>query len=366
MVAAIGEFYDSMGCAAGRGTYRGGDESAAKIQAVRRRIATLIGAQTEEVVFTFNGTDSLNMAILGAVRGQERVVTTELEHNSVLRPLHHLQKNRQIQLSTVRCDSLGRVDLADWEAEISQGADFAVVSHASNVTGTIQPIAEIAKMCRHNGCRLLVDAAQTVGHVDTDVAKIGCDFLAAAGHKGLLGPLGTGILYVKEAAQRDLESFRFGGTGSNSDQPVQPDSGSSKYESGNMNVAGINGLGCGVEFIQATGIEAIRQSIAKLTRRLVEGFSEIADIRVYGHDEGVPSVGVVSVTLGEWDSRELASLLDAQWEIQTRAGFHCAPLIHKSLGSRQNGGTLRFSPGYFNTMDEMEQVIEAMRTIAAA
>jgi selenocysteine lyase/cysteine desulfurase len=243
---------------------------------------------------------------------------------------------------------------------------LVAISHASNVTGAIQPVEEVARLAHAAGALVLCDAAQTVGHHAVDMQRLGIDFLAASGHKGLLGPLGTGVLAIRPGVARALASVRQGGTGTRSEVARQPDELPAKFESGNLNVPGIIGLGAGVEFIASRGVEAIEAEGRRLTARLLAGLRELDGLRVLGPGEAQNRVPLVSVVLAGYDPQEIALSLDAAFRIQVRPGLHCAPLMHEALGTQTSGGTVRFSLGVFTSEAEVDLAIAAMSEIAAS
>jgi selenocysteine lyase/cysteine desulfurase len=266
----------------------------------------------------------------------------------------------------VACDGQGFVDPDDIRRALRPETRLIALIHASNVTGAIQPVAEVGRIAREHGLLYLVDAAQSLGHVELDVRQIGAHLLAAAGHKGLLGPLGVGLLYIAPGVEARLEPLRQGGTGTRSDEDRQPPSLPDRYEAGNHNVPGIVGLGAGLTFLAERGVARIRQHQMQLTARLLEGLRVIAGVTLFGPADLARRLGVVSMTVRGYDSQELAVLLDAAYHIQTRAGLHCAPRMHQALGTAAAGGTVRFSPGAFNTLEEMDAAIQAVGEILAA
>ena len=361
---AIDDYYRRLGAPAGRGAYAEANETERVVASCRKKIAQLIGAtDPSRIVFTHNGTDSLNLALHGLLRPGDHVVTTVCEHNSVLRPLRFLADHRDVTTTYVDCNAAGLIDPREIETALQPRTRMIVLIHASNVTGAIQPVEAIGRVAASRGVLYLVDAAQSLGHELIDVSRIGCHLLAAPGHKGLLGPLGTGVLYLAPGAEEQLLPVRQGGTGTRSDEDIQPTSLPDRYESGNLNVPGIVGLEAGVTEIFSRGVHAIQQHSRELTGRLLEGLREIPGITVYGPPTAEQRAGIVSLNLAGYDPQELASLLDSQWSIQTRAGLHCAPRMHAALGTAPSG-TLRLSTGTFNTADQIDRVLEALREIA--
>jgi cysteine desulfurase family protein len=364
--AAVDRFLREVGAPTGRGVYREAEDAARLVADARRRVAALLGAEEpRRVVFTLNGTDSLNLAIHGVLRPGDHVVTSVVEHNSVLRPLRRLEERHQVSVTRVPCDQEGIVDAEAIRRAIRPETRLIALVHASNVTGALQPVEEVGRIAREAEVLYLVDAAQTAGHMPLDVRRIGCHFLAAPAHKGLLGPLGAGILYVAPGAESQLESTRQGGTGTESEEDRQPDSLPDKYEAGNLNVPAIAGLGAGVAWIQERGLEEVRRHASELVGRLIDGFQRIEGVTVLGPREAEGRAGVVSIALEGCPPQEAAVLLDTAHRIQTRPGLHCAPLMHRALGTIDRGGDLRFSVGPFNTIPEIDQAVEAVAEISA-
>ncbi len=362
----VDRYQRQLGAPAGRSAYREANEVERLVNDARRRTARWINAESpDRIVFTSNGTDSLNMALHGAIRPGDHVITSVAEHNSVLRPLQHLQEKCDVRVTRVGVDDQGIVDPEAVQAAICDQTRMIVLVHASNVTGALQPVAEIGRIARNHEVLFLVDAAQSVGHVPLDVGALGADLLAAPGHKGLLGPLGTGILYIAPEVEQWLSPMRQGGTGTDSSHPSQPSSMPDRYESGNHNVPGILGLGAGLSFLQERTIDAIRGHDQQLTAMLLEGLSAIDGVTVYGPSDVERRVGVVSITAEGFEPQELAMMLDAACGIQVRAGLHCAPLMHDALGTLEHGGTVRFSLGVFNTADQIELTIQALEEVLA-
>jgi len=363
VVEAVTRYLTDEGVSLGRASTRSGEETARRVSQLRTKLGQFFGAGPgDEVVFTFSGTDSLNMALHGFLKPGDHVVTTDIEHNSVLRPLEWLRQ-RGIAVTHVPCDSAGRVATDDIRQAIRPETRLLAVSHASNVTGTIQPIADFAELARKHGSRILVDACQTAGHIPISIRDAGIDFLACSGHKGLRGPLGTGVLVIARDAVPDLESFRQGGTGSHSDSPLQPAAGPDKYEAGNHNTPGLLGLAAALEWIEQEELGALHEREAAQTARLQEGLRYLPNVRVPGPepDERVP---VVSFVIEGIDSRDVASILDAEFGIEVRAGLHCAPRIHTALGTLPYGGTVRLSPGLATTEGQIDAALDAVAEIA--
>ena len=355
-----------LGAAAGRGGSREAAEVGRLMEEARGRIAELIGAEhPRQIAFTFNGTDSLNLAIHGTLRPGDHVVTTVLEHNSILRPLRNLQEAGTILVSYVPCNAEGIVDPQAVEDALTPQTRMIAMLHASNVTGAIQPAAEVGEIAKRRGVLYLLDAAQSVGHLPLNVAELQADFLAAPTHKGLLGPLGGGFLYVAPGREEQLAAIRQGGTGTRSEDDRQPLSLPDKYESGNHNTLAILGAGAGAAFVQQRGMELLREE-QRLTRVLWEGLRRIPQVSLYGPEDPQKRLGVVSFNMEGVDPRELAAALDAACSVQIRAGVQCAPRMHQALGTTELGGTARMSLGAFNTEEQLHAAIEAVEEIAEA
>jgi cysteine desulfurase family protein len=363
---AAEHYLRDIGAPNGRSGYREALAANRIVEQARRGVAELIGAaDPREVVFGYSGTDVLNLAIQGLVRPGDHVVTTVCDHNSVLRPLRALAETANVEVTYVPCDGEGLVSPGDVRAALRPDTRLVAVIHASNVTGAIQPAAEIARMVRESNAFLLLDAAQSLGHVPIDVARLDVDLLAAPGHKGLLAPLGTGILYIRPGVERELRPLRYGGTGTQSDEDRQPDLLPEKYEPGNHNLVGLAGLVASTEFLRDQSIEEIENHHRRLAVRLLEGLDEIDGVIIHGPRLAGDRTSVVSITVEGYDPQELAAVLEASHGIQCRAGLHCAPRMHAALGTTAGGGTLRLSAGFATTIDEIDTVVVAIGEIAA-
>lgn len=364
--AEMDRYAREVGAAAGRGAYAEAMEGERLVRRCRADIATLLGeSELERIVFTQNGTDSLNIAIHGLLRPGDHVVTTVCEHNSVLRPLRFHQQKRDVRITYVRCDGEGFVNPDDIATAILPGTRLIAMLHASNVTGAIQPAEEVGRIAAEREIPFLLDAAQSLGHFPVSAKVLHQPLIAAPGHKGLLGPLGTGILYVPSGMENRLASLRQGGTGTRSDEDLQPTSLPDKYEAGNLNVPGIVGLGEGVRAVAATDLAMSLETERTLCGRLLSGLSEIPGLTLYGPKSLNCRLGVVSFNLSGFEPQELAALLDSSYHIQVRAGIHCAPRMHAALGTSPRG-TVRISISPHSTTEkEIDVAIEALREIAA-
>ena len=361
---AVERYQRELGAPAGRSAYVEAFEVERAVRDARVRIAQLLDVtEPQRIVFTANGTDALNLAIHGMVRAGDHVVTTVCEHNSVLRPLRHLEERAGVSVSRVGCDSEGIVDPAAVGRALRPETTLVAVVFASNVTGALQPVEEISKRLKGHNAFLLVDAAQVLGHIPISIPEIEADLVAAPGHKGLLGPLGTGLLYVGPRVEERLESLRQGGTGTHSDEDRQPSTLPDKYESGNHNVPGILGLAAGVGYLLEQGVDGLHREIQRLTSQLLDGLSNLPGLSIVGPTRIDRRVGVVSVQSKDYDPQELAASLDAANGIKVRAGIHCAPRMHAELNTLTSGGTVRFSLGPFTTDQEIEITIGTVRDI---
>jgi cysteine desulfurase/selenocysteine lyase len=363
----VDDYQRRLGVSVGRGAYAEANDVREAVEKTRAAVARLIGAESpNRIIFTLNGTDSLNLAIHGILKPGDHVVTTDLEHNSVLRPLRSLEKRHGVEVTRVACNEFGVVGPEDIRAAIRPNTKLIVVIHASNVTGALQPVAEIGCIARELGILFLVDAAQTLGHIPVSVLEMGADLLAAPGHKGLLGPLGTGILYIRPGVEHRVDSVRQGGTGSASSSEDQPETLPEKYESGSHNAPGIIGLGAGIEYVFQRGLVDIRQHAIQLTDQLMAGLSNIPGVTVYGPQSSEDRIGVVSVTFADQAAPSVAKRLEEEFRIQVRGGFQCSARMHRSLGTIERQGTVRFSVGPFNTPEDIEAAIEAAKKIAGS
>ena len=366
VIEAIASFYRDVGVAAGRGAAGRSAQSDRIIEQCRHEIATLINARKGNIVFCSNGTDGLNLAIGGVVRDGDHVVVTDIEHNSILRPVHEYSRLGTIEFDVVQSNK-GVLSPSSFAASVQSNTRLICVSQVSNVTGVQQDITAIIKACRESNpdSLVLIDAAQAVGHTVVDVDSLCCDMLVASGHKGLLGPLGTGFLYLSNRAAEEVRATKFGGTGSDSMSLLQPESLPQRLEAGNPNVGGIAGLLNGTQFINDRGIENIADHERKLANRLIHALLNSQGIEVYGNvtDDSIRT-GLVSFNLVGQDPQTVAMILDNEFGIQVRAGLHCSPLMHQSLGTSTMGGTLRASFGIYNNSDDVDQLVSAITQLS--
>ena len=359
---ALDEYFSDAGGNPGRSGHRMSIEAARLVENAREGLAQLFNApDPSRIVFTGNATHALNLALYGIVHRGDRVVTTSIEHNSVMRPLRHLE-SMGVELTIVRCRPDGTLDINRLNDVLHSGTRLLVTTHGSNVTGALVPIRPVASLARSRGILYLVDAAQTAGSVPIDVLKTDVDLIAFSGHKGLLGPTGTGGLYIREGVP--LEPLMRGGTGSESAYETQPGFFPDMHESGTLNVAGIAGLGAGIRFLQDICVETVRAHEQKLVSQFTAGAREISGLTIYGPRDAALQCGVVSFNIDGALPSEVGLILDEQFEIMARTGLHCSPSAHQTLGTFP-AGTVRFSFGWSNTPAEVEAALEALRKISA-
>ena len=350
-----------FGANAGRGGHKLAVAASEMIYDTAALVAELFNIENpENIAFTHNATMALNMAIKGVLTERDNVITTSMEHNAVARPIWSAAKNNH---TMVWADEKGYVNTADIAEHIVPNTKLIVCNHVSNVCGSVQNIAEIGRLARAHGILFLVDSAQSGGVLPIDVEAQCIDLLAFAGHKALMGPQGTGGLYVRDGLK--LETIFEGGSGNESQNLFQPEQMPDRLVAGTMNMPAIAALGEGVRFVLKTGINNIYVHEMMLTKRLIEGLSNIYGIKIYGSTDTENRVGVVSINIDGIDSIEACGILDLEYDIATRCGLHCAPLAHKTIGTA-NSGTLRLSVGYYNTYSDIDKTLQAISRIAAS
>lgn len=362
VIDAVTQAMCSLGNA-GRGATSGALDAARTIHGCRTKLARFLGCpRADHVCFTPNSTAALNTVINGVVRPGDRVVTTVLEHNSVLRPLNRLAVEQGVTVEYAGCDANGVLDYDELEQLVTPGTRAVVVTHASNVTGNSVDVARVAAVAHAAGALVIVDASQSAGTAKIDMDTMGLDVVCFTGHKGLMGPQGTGGLAVAEGI--DVAPWAMGGTGVRSFDALQPLEWPTRLEAGTLNGHGIAGLSAGLDFIEAQGgVEAIASSERALADRFLAGVREIPEIKLYGAFDQPTRYAIVSLNVGDIDSAEISDALMQGWGIATRPGAHCAPLMHRALGTERQG-VVRFSFGYFNTDEEVDTAIDALRDLA--
>jgi len=361
---AIVRFMPRVGAHPGRSGHRLSIEAERVRYGARERVARLFNHRDPmRVVFTANVTMALNLVLFGLVRSFDRIVVTGMEHNAVMRPLRFLeQRGVRVDLVEAACD--GTVDPRDVERALDEPADLVCTLHASNVVGTLVPIGEIARICRSKAVPYLVDAAQTAGCVPVDLTRDPVDILAFTGHKGMLGPTGTGgLVFSPEFDEKRISPLGFGGTGSRSEQEYQPEFLPDRFESGTPNITGIAGLSAGLDYILDRGLADIRAHESALTRRLIEGLNAIGGITVYGTTDPARCTAAVSFRVSGVDNTAVSQRLSDEFDIMCRSGLHCAPRAHKTIGTFPHG-TVRLSIGPFNTQADIDTALSALSVIA--
>jgi len=356
------DLYAAKGVSPGRGGYDCAQEADELVSGVRKRLCQFFGGDDpERVIFASNATDALNLVIQGSVKPGGHVVSSQLEHNSVLRPLQHLRESGLIEYDLIPFDGQGFIDPDDVARAIRPQTQLVVLTHASNVLGTIQPIEAIGAVCREKGVPLILDTAQSAGVIPIDISAWGVSALAFTGHKSLLGPTGIGGLVLRRSLE--VQSTRFGGTGIDSQELIHTQTYPHRLEAGTLNILGIIGLMAGLDYLSAQGMEAILLRERALTRRLWEGLAELKRVKLYGAAHWERRLGVVLANIAGMIPADVGAILDGDFGIATRVGLHCAPLVHRTLGTGRAGG-VRFSVGPFNTEKEIDQAVEAMARIS--
>jgi len=366
---AMVDFASSCGASAGRGAYAEAKACEQILWTCRKRVAELINAESpERIVFTLNCSEALVIVIRGLLNtapAGAHAIATAMEHNSVLRPYNALARQTGLVPQFIACEAAtGLVDPDDVARAIGPATRLISCVHVSNVTGTMQPIAAVAAAARKAGVPCLIDAAQSAGHVPIDVQALGADFVAFPGHKGLLGPLGTGVLYIRPGLEHKLPTMKEGGTGTISEQPVQPATMPDKYEIGSHNAIGLAGLAAGVDWVLRRGVDSLRFHDEKLCRLFLQLTDGAEHFRVYGPRDVASRSGVFSVNVDGFESpKALADVLEANFGLLTRPGVHCAPLAHQTIGTYP-AGTCRLSFGAFTTEDHVRRAAEALAEVA--
>ena len=361
VLGAILDYMQNIGASPGRSAHHPALKAGRVIFTVREKLAALFNVpDPSRIIFTSNATEALNLGILGLLSNGDRVATTGMEHNSVMRPLNFLARERGIHVSVAPCDKNGGLDVDAFERTIKTGVKLAVVNHGSNVCGAIAPLQRMGAIARAHGATFMVDAAQTAGYVDIDVQSMNIDVLVFSGHKGLYGPAGTGGLYIGDGL--NLRPLKYGGTGSDSASEEQPDFCPDKYESGTLNGSGIAGLGAGIDFISQKGLEAVRMHGAELTGYFLDELSSMDDVAVIGPNDPENMLPTISIVCKKIDQGIVARRLNDEFGICIRMGLHCAPNAHRTLGTFPQG-TIRFSFGIFNTLHDIDAIMYALKTV---
>lgn len=360
VIDAVVAAMTSMGNA-GRGANEASLSASRVIYDTREKLCRLFGGDNpKQVVFTNNSTESLNIAIKGILDPGDHVITTMLEHNSVLRPLYEMEK-QGVRLTVVKSNGEGKIDISELEAAIAEDTKMIVCTHGSNLTGNCVDVEAIGAIAEKRGVIFVVDASQTAGVFPIDVKRMHIDVLCFTGHKGLLGPQGTGGLYVREGVS--IRPLKSGGSGVQTYSKSHPSQMPTALEAGTLNGHGIAGLHAAIQYLEETGIDKIRETEQRLMWKFYEGVKEIPEVKVYGDFSSKERCAIVTLNIGDYDSGEVSDALLTDYGISTRPGGHCAPLMHEALGTVEQG-SVRFSFSHYNTEEEVETAIRAVKELA--
>jgi cysteine desulfurase/selenocysteine lyase len=360
----MNEFYQRCGVNPGRSGYDAALEAEAMVLGTRRLLTQMVnGCDPNYLTFSYNATDSLNMIIQGICSEGDHVITTNLEHNSVLRPLYHLKHDGLIDVTYIPFDGDGYIDPGDVKKAIRRNTKMAVVNHASNVIGTVQPVAEVGRICREAGVRFAVDASQTAGTVPIDVEAMCIDLVAFTGHKGLMGPTGIGGSYTGNDVP--IRCTKYGGTGVRSAHPFHLEEFPYRLECGTLNLMGVAGLRAGVEWILKEGMEIIHKREMDLWTTLRDGLADTENVTLHCAAAAEDHISVLSFNVDGVEAGDVGTMLDVDHNIACRTGLHCAPLVHRQMGTEGIHGMVRLSIGPFNTKEDISAAISAVREVAA-
>jgi cysteine desulfurase/selenocysteine lyase len=356
-------FYRNFGVNPGRSGYDLCLEAGSVVEETRKMLMRFFnGKDPDRLCFAYNSTDALNLIIFGMLRKGDHAVSTTIEHNSVLRPLYHLWKFEGVEVEHVPFDSCGFVDPDDFPKRLKPNTRLVIVNHASNVIGTVQPIKEIGRYCREKGIPLAVDTSQSAGKIPIDIEEMNIDIVAFTGHKSLLGPTGIGGLYVREGIE--IRHTRAGGTGVRSAQRTHLDEYPYRLEYGTPNTVGIAGLQAGLKWIERRGLPSIQEHEMRLATKLRDGLKNVDGVTLYVQDDLTDHISILLFNVDGLEAADTATMLDVDHGIACRSGLHCAPLVHEHLGTDKIHGGVRFGIGPFNTDEDIETAIEAVREIA--
>lgn len=360
---SIYNYLTNIGGNPGRANHSNALESNRYLFAARETIAGFFNFnKIDNVIFTNNVTSSLNILINGILKSGDHVITSSMEHNSVIRPLYNLKETRNIELDIIQANANGIIDVSLIEKSIKSNTKLIIITHASNVTGSIQPIEEIGSICKKHNIFFILDSAQSAGVLNVDFEKFNLNALAFTGHKSLLGPQGIGGFIIDDKLNKICSPYILGGTGSLSHSLTQPDFLPDKFESGTLNIPGIIGLYESIKFIEKEGLSTIYDYNSTLRSHLINEILNMNNYYIHGELSSVYGTSCISITHSKLDVSELSFILDSDFGISNRSGLHCAPLAHKTIGTFPNG-TVRLSLGYFNTMEEIKYTIDSLNKI---
>lgn len=363
VIEAVNDYFYNIGVNSGRGGYENAIKGDMLIYNTRENICSLFNFnKPSNVIFTQNVTTSLNILLKSVIKDNWGVLTTSMEHTSVLRPLTALEKSKNIKLNIIYCEKDGKLNIEKLKSSINSETKLLVMSISSNVTGTIQDIEEIGRICKSNNIIFILDAAQGAGYLNIDFKKMNLSALAFTGHKGLMGPQGTGGFIISDELNAVSSTFMEGGTGSYSESIIQPDLLPDKFEAGTLNSFGLAGLNASIKFIKDRNINNIREKEEYITKVFLENLNNIDNLIIYGPKDSKLITPVISIGSNSIDPSELCYILDDKYGIMTRCGLHCAPLAHKTIGSFPSG-TVRFSLGYFNELSDINYTVSALNKI---
>jgi cysteine desulfurase family protein len=362
--AFMDQFYRKFGVNPGRSGFDLCIEAGDILEGTRKSLASFFGGtDPDRLVFSYNSTDALNIAIFGLLQKGDHAISTTLEHNSVLRPLYHLSEDDGVEVDYVPFDARGFVDPDDFKKRFRENTRLVVVNHASNVLGTVQPVKEIGRLCKERGVPFLIDASQTAGKIPIDIQELNVDVVAFTGHKSLLGPTGIGGLYVGDGVE--IRHTRAGGTGVRSAVRRHLEEYPYRLEYGTTNVLGVAGLRAGLGWLQEKGLDSIHHHEMALVARLRDGLRDVEGVVSYCQDDLTDHIAVYVFNLEGIEASNTGTMLDVDHNIACRTGLHCAPLVHEGIGTTEIHGAVRFGIGPFNTEEQIDVATGAVKEIAA-
>jgi cysteine desulfurase family protein len=360
----MNEFYQKHGVNPGRSGYDMSLETEEIVHSTRQKLTKFFnGTDPNQLTFSYNASDSLNMIIGGMLEKGDHVITSNVEHNSVLRPLYHKKHDGEIEVTYIPFDEKGYIDPDDVKKNFKKSTKMVILNHGSNVIGTIQPVGDVGKYCREAGIYFAIDASQTAGAIKIDIEEMNIDIVAFTGHKCLMGPTGIGGSYIREDVP--IKGTRFGGTGVRSAYPFHLEEFPYRMECGTLNIVGIAGLLAGQKWIQKEGMENLHKKEMNLWKKLRNGLSAIDGVTLYCANSEENHNAVLSFNIEGWDAGNIGTMLDVDYSIACRTGLQCAPLVHSQLGTDKLHGTVRLSIGPFNTDNHTDTAIDAVKNIVS-